>query len=360
MDDFLGLRYLPVLEVRPAELLALQELPNKDKDALCPLFRLRPWVSSNKLQSSIDKLISSFGDRRCFLEVADEEVVEAGKRRAVHDELDELRRPENGYLNWYEFLSDKSKKNFIPSVQALSYEQFAPQVDLLYSLGRGLLLRIESPHEAVASAAAKVLGSKTAGGVGVFVLLDYAKQGSSFLQREAEIKRVLHAVLEYCPNACVSFSASSFPNGFVSLSKQDIFERLLFEKLKGSIGSKFVYSDRGSARAEKQLGGGGLPAPRIDFAGEREWVFFRQDGAMPSSFLGYQSQARLLMKSSLWDKKLKLWACQMIERTANGDSKGGISSPNRSTAVRINMHLHRQLHFGNQSGFYDTDEEWVG
>ena len=91
------MKYLPVLEVRPAEMLALRELPEKDKDLLCPLFGLRPWVSSIKLQNSVDKIRDSFGKRLCYLAVGDEELVDPSKRRDVHGELDALRVPDNGY-----------------------------------------------------------------------------------------------------------------------------------------------------------------------------------------------------------------------------------------------------------------------
>jgi len=161
-----------------------------------------------------------------------------------------------------------------------------------------------------------------------------------------------------CPKAKIAISASSFPNSFTGIDSQEIYERALFDKVAKNFGSHVIFSDRGSARAEKQQGGGGLPAPRIDYPKKNEWFFFRQSVALSSPFDGYQAQALNLMKSKYWDKGLKLWGCQMIERTASGDSQG-ISSPNRSTAVRINLHLHRQIYFADEESFFDTDEEWT-
>ena len=343
-------------------MLALRELPEKDKNILCPLFRLRPWVGSNKLQNSVDKIVDSFGKRPCYLEVGDEELVDPLKRREVHDELDSLRSSDHGYENWFQFLAKPEHSFFRPALQTRSAGEFADQANKLASLNRGLLLRVSAPQLSLVNALSTALIAPTSGGGGLIFLLDFGKQGHDFAHSESSIKALIQAILAKLPKAIVAVSASSFPESFTSISKQEIFERSLCEKLlKSFSATQLIFSDRGSARAEKQLGGGGLPAPRIDHAGSREWIFFRDDRSLGgTSFQAYQRQAKALMSSSFWDLKLKLWACQMIEKTANGDEKGGISSPNRSTAARINMHLHRQLHFADQVGFYDTDEDWDG
>jgi hypothetical protein len=47
----------------------------------------------------------------------------------------------------------------------------------------------------------------------------------------------------------------------------------------------------------------------------------------------------------------------MIERTAAGDTSA-ISSPARSTAARINLHLHLQSFYDDPAAAEETDEEW--
>ena len=195
----------------------------------------------------------------------------------------------------------------------------------------------------------------------VFVL-DFFKQGSGFARHKEAVKAQVSAVLAACTNApVIAISASSFPDGFTSITRQDIFERALFNKVHSDVGGRVVYSDRGGARAESLSGGGGLPAPRIDFAKSDEWVFFREDKESTKSHtsaVSYQRQAKRLMDSPDWDPNLKLWGCQMIEKTAMGDDSG-ILSASRCTAARINIHLHQQLHYGNPEALYDTDEEWT-
>ena len=46
LKDLASSPYVPLLAVRPAEMTALQELPEKSKDLLFPCVLLRPWVSA--------------------------------------------------------------------------------------------------------------------------------------------------------------------------------------------------------------------------------------------------------------------------------------------------------------------------
>lgn len=352
-------KYLPIIELRPAEMLALTELPNKDKDAVVPLFRLRPWGVSHDLDKSVERLKKAFGSRPAYLEVAEPEYVE--KRRTVHDELDALRSPTGGYRNWFDYLQEPKNQHFIPSLQKGGpLADFYTQIESLFSLNRGLLIRLESSPESAVKAAAQAISARTENGGGVVFVLDYGKQDARFDQLDELIRRSIEVIQRECRNADVALSASSFPGSFTSISQQKIYERLLFNQLARNDFPDLIYSDRGSARAEKQLGGGGLPAPRIDYAKKDAWHFYRQGAALTTAFDGYKAQALAVMNDpDVWEKRLKLWACQMIERTAAGDSDGGISSPNRSTAVRINMHLHRQIFYDDETSFLDTDEEWI-
>ena len=350
--------YLPILDLRPAEMLALEELPAKDKDTISPLFRLRPWVGSNHLDKSIGRLKKAFGNRPCFLEVAEKEFVE--REREVHTQLGELRSSADGYQRWVEFLSEPEHAHFIPALQlggelALFYQQ----IEKIYAMGRGFLVRLEGPKPETITALCDAIAGRTNLGLGVTFILDFGKQNASFSNMEPYIKSLVSVARAKCPSANIALSASSFPEAFTSIEQQKIYERLLFNNLSKELENPIIYSDRGSTRAEKQHGGGGLPAPRIDYPKKNEWFFFRQSTPSTTAFDGYQTQALNVMRSEIWDKGLKLWGSQMIERTAAGDSQAGISSPNRSTAVRINLHLHRQIHYLDDKSFFDTDEEWT-
>ena len=72
----------------------------------------------------------------------------------------------------------------------------------------------------------------------------------------------------------------------------------------------------------------------------------------------YTLCAKKIMAEEYWMPDLRLWGTQMIEQTALGD-KFGINSPAKATAVRINIHLHTQLHYNAKIEEIDTDDEWI-
>ncbi|MFY2764643.1 beta family protein [Arenimonas sp. MALMAid1274] len=352
-------RYLPVIDLRPAEMFALQELPEKDKEQLRPLIGLRRWSASHELSKSVDRITKAFGTRACFLEMGEEDPVESGQERPVHSQLKDLRSPENGFQNWHDFFLEERHAHFTPGLQTGgSPAEFELQIERLISIGRGLIVRIDKPTSLVVGALCSLIAAKVKLAENVTLVLDFGKKSEQFLLEEGSVKSLVSLARTLCPRADIAVCASSFPDSFTSITSQRIFERVLFERL-AKHDRAIIYSDRGSARAERQQGGGGLPAPRIDYAKKDSWSFFRQSSPLATPFLGYQSQSIDLIQSETWEPKLKLWGAQMIEKTAAGDEEGGISSPNRSTAVRINLHLHRQLYFNDEESFLDTDEDWV-
>lgn len=354
LRDFSRVPYLPILEVRPAELRSLEELPEKDKDRLLPLFKLRPWVAATKLSAAVQRIKEAYGDRPCFLALGDIEAV--SKRRDVHDELDGLRESHGGYEAWCEYIESDGHEQFMPALVLEDPTQFERQAQRLHGLNRGVAILIEEPAFGFLEDFARRAARHTNGGENVVFVLDYGRQNLAMAAKANAFVNTAKAVTTAAPNSVISISASTFPDTFTSITQQEIYERQFFDIASRKLGFPIVYGDRGSARAEHQSGGGGLPAPRIDYPLDNEWRFFRDDQRFGAP--GYQAQAIRLMNDPVWDSRLKVWGTQMIERTALGEDTA-ITSPNRSTAARINIHLHRQLHYGNQTALYDTDEEWT-
>jgi hypothetical protein len=159
-----------------------------------------------------------------------------------------------------------------------------------------------------------------------------------------------------CPLAAISISGSSFPDNFKGVVRQDIYERILFDEVVDKVGSKrMIYSDRGSARVERN-GGGGLPMPRIDYPTQQEWSFFRS-GTEGSAGYKLMADALIKSKSKIFESALRVWGTLMIERTASG-IEPTIKTPARSTAVRINLHLQRQTFYGDPAAMLETEDDW--
>ncbi|WP_312487354.1 beta family protein [Sphingomonas sp.] len=343
--------YLPLLALKPAEMRALEELPDQTKDRLLPLVPLRPWVGSHRLESSIDRIAVSYGDRPVLVEVGEREVPKA---RPVFGELEALRNPDDGFDNWCEFI--EQNENYIPVAQVGS-DPIAErqQIVRLHALGRGLAVRVARDAFGGLGRLAAEIGRLTGGGLDVCFIVDYGAVRNDHLLIAAQTVGLIRTIWEAAPLATVSVSASSFPASFANLPRQLIFERRLFDEVVGQLGrDRLIYSDRGSARADQLGGGSGVIPARIDYPDFEQWTFFRSDEA---GFDGYIEQAQALMESALWNGDLRVWGTQMIERTARGDTSA-IDTPGKSTAARINLHLQLQTFYDDPGSVADTEDDW--
>jgi hypothetical protein len=189
---------------------------------------------------------------------------------------------------------------------------------------------------------------------GLLFVLDYGQASQADLAAVAICEGYLKKILEKLPNCHVAVSATSFPDTFDGIVKAPIKERGFYSSVAAQFpGVSIVYSDWGSARAQRNPGGGRI-IPRIDYPTSNEWQFFRRDEDN-----GYVIAAKSLKAAKDWQPKMRVWGTQMIERTALGDPYA-IVSPVRATAVRINLHMHRQLFFDNpELAIQQTDDAWV-
>jgi hypothetical protein len=352
--DWSKIPYLPMLSLRPAEMRALEELPNLTKDRLLPIVHLRPWVASHRLENAMDRISDAYGDRRVIIAMGERE---QANERPVHSQLEDLRLPREGFRRWCEFFEEN--ENYIPAMQfSPEVPEEEAQIARIFGLDRGLVVIVERPAFGFIELIARRVGERSDGGRGVCFVVDFGVASQDHLLVAATASNYIAAIKKGSPEAFVAISASSFPDNFVNLNDQPIYERRLFDQLSAQ--SDIIYSDRGSARVERPAGGSGAPAPRIDYPLFTRWAFYRSGDKV--GFSGYQQQASRLMKAeadAVWNPKLRVWGTQMIERTAAGDTSA-IGSPAKATAARINLHLHLQAFYNNPGAAEDTDEEWLG
>lgn len=345
--------YLPILCMRPGEMRALEELPDQTKNAMLPLIPLRPWVGSNYLQSSFDRITRSYGNRPVIVSVGDREPT---KDRPVFAELERLRDPHAGFANWCDLIEAK-QENFIPVAQVgIDARQEADQIRRLHMIGNGVVIHLNEEAFGSLSAVAASLAGLTEGGQDVCVVLDYGAARADHLEKAARTTGYIRTLRSHLPLANLAISASSFPSSFTGLPEQEIYERRLFNSVTSEVGSLgLIYSDRGSARAEALGGGGAAEIPaRIDYPRFNEWTFFRAENG---GFANYVDQAERLMASAIWNGDLRVWGTQMIERTARGD-RSAIDNPQKATAARINLHLQLQTFYDEPDEVEDTEDDW--
>lgn len=359
LRSFAAVSYLPLLSLRPAEMRALQELPSKTKDRMLPVIGLRPWLAANLLEKGLDRLAEAYGGRPTIVSIDAAELT--NKPRPVHAELDALRHSGGGYHNWCAFI--REHPNFIPAVQINDPSHISEQVACFHELGRGLTVIVGSGALPGLQPLALSVGQMSGGGLDTCFVLDLGKGSRDPLQLAVLVVGYCNTIRQQCPSASIAIAASSFPDDFKTLAFQEIYERTLFQAVSQQfVGGGLIYSDRGSARYERQTGGGGLPKPRIDYPLSQWWLFFRTE---TDGFAGYRDRAQALLDArdssgnKYFDAALRVWGTLMIERTAANDTSA-IKTPARSTAVRINLHLQRQTFYGDPASLHDTEDEWGG
>lgn len=359
IDD---LKYLPVLSLSPAEMLAFSELPDKDRKSLIPYVKLKGWLAAKELSNSIKKLESLEG-RKIILDLDYEYVFEnkdylvsGSFPRPVYEQLKKLMNPEFGYKNWMDFVL--SYDWLIPVVQTKDFEHVVDQCRVLEQEGRDFVLRfslgdIESGNWLYLI---EVLSQFNP----CLIIFDIGKIDINTKSYENYFFEWLERAEKYFSGARFCITGSSFPDSFGDTEKGEvpIYERQIYNSLCKEFERKLIYSDYASARVKEGRSGGGVPIPRIDFPLKNSWCYVRyRDGDVVDRSEKYKWAASRVMEQEYWPIELKVWGVQMIELTARG-SEYAISSPMKSTAVRINMHLYNQLHYHEELSEVDSDDDW--
>lgn len=364
-------KYTPILSLSPSEMEALEQLPNKDKDAILPIIPLKGWMGSQNLENSLKKIKKTIGDRKWIASI-DSDFLSNNKNflltgvypREVFNQLLELKNPNEGYVNWYKFL--KETPEAVPSVLIDDLAQIGKEAEQLLTLNRGLAFIFEVKKLASTSYNEIINTVSKLKTDDLFFIYDLGTISNDFNDYYQPLVNLINKTKTIIPSARISVSGTSFPANFAGYIKGEnpIYERRLFNKIKQVISVyPMVYSDRGSARIEKQSGGGNMPPPRIDFALKNDWRFIRREFKDPKSpdegekEQLYFSCAKEIMSQDYWPTSLHLWGTQMIELTSKKE-KFGINTPQKATAVRINIHLYTQLHYDDVLEDIDTDEEW--
>jgi hypothetical protein len=333
--DFGAYKYVPILGVRPSEMQALEELPSYSKPVILPYVVLQPWTTAKEFPSTLVKVATSTGGKSIIVDITDE--VFDGVRRPVHDVFDQLRDPANDYASWRKFIDQN--ESFTPTIQLADPNSVAAQIRAFKALGRGIVIRLNEQIMGLAGAIAKLFKIYPTNH-DVYFILDFQKQDKNILNKALLATNAIKAIRAELPDCFVSVSASTFPLSFTDIVEQEIFERQFYQLVADEIGhDQHIYCDRGSVRAERQNGGGGAPAPRIDNALSAKWKFFRESDEEDRDD-AYQLAASRAIKCAEWTD-LGIWGTEMIKKTAAGDDNA-IYSPKMSTAARVNIHLYLQ------------------
>ncbi|MGV1751732.1 beta family protein [Agrobacterium sp. CG674] len=352
--------YIPVLSVRPSEIIALTEVPDIAKERMLPLFLVRPWLGQGPLLRATDRVRHAVGARRW---IANLDVSYSGEDDESLADMARLQASSGGFENWKRFVDDMP--NCVPSaIVCDDIEDFTAQVSSLSELGRGVAIRFNKRVTNDISPYVMELSKLQL--PEVYVVIDYGQRDMRLLNEVGTAISDCKLVMAELPDVNLAISATTFPSSFEAES-ETIYERVFHSSVAQGIPSNtLIYSDHGSTRVSEQKGGG-TPRPRIDLPLDNNWHFFRsnlvrkedmgKDEYISLRDEEYKKMAELAMNSRHWDHSLNIWGTQFIKITQLG-SGFGINSPAKSTACRINIHLTRQALYGASIAPRDFEEDW--
>lgn len=351
--DLTRCSYIPTIFLRNAELRALRELPNSDKDDLAPIFALKPWLTSKELMRSIEKIQESFGERDFFLDL-DPFYRPNEIKRPAQDQFLELLDSSESYSNWMDFVEEHDRVQPCLRLEDADNRNIREQIESFTGLERTFLARIifdhtPRPHEVVDSVC------ETEHGNFGFVL--DVGWGSDILSREAWASGLVGRISDLRPEIPIVVSGSSFPSSFTGYEIGEpvhLDERTLYRSLsRRHNAASLIYGDWASSRKPSEQRGGAAPTPRIDLPDREAWRIFRiaEDNG------GYVAAAREVLQSDSWNNDLDVWGTYMIRATAQREPFS-INAPPYATAARINIHLHYQLRYNDPIRLIETEDEY--
>lgn len=332
--------------------MAVEELDDASKNVLTPIFCLKPWATAKALSRSMEKIEQVFPDRQYFLDI-DPFYDKEAKRPAQRDYYDLIEDDSN--QSWVDFFDEYPNAFPCLQVNRANIAAIQNQIDGFTAREKIFLVRLDHEHGRRFSEVIRTVCN--VGHANFGFVLD-AGWSRDLLSRtnwvDGLVKQIVDLRGEDIP---IIVTGSSFPASFSGYSlgeEVDVAERSLFNQLQGANNrARLIYGDWASSRSPSESGGGAIIPPRIDLATELTWEIFRSEEDTPE----FSDLALEVMASPSYPTGLPIWATYMIECTALGDPNG-ITTLRRATAVRINMHLYRQLNFGRFSPVPDTDDDY--
>ena len=352
--DLRASNYVPTIYLRSAELNAVAELPDADKDILTPIFCLKPWATAKLLEKSMEKIQDIYPDRDFFLDVDpfyDKEV-----KRPAQEEYYQLIEDIDDNQRWIDFLDRYPYAHPCLQVRHGNVEAIQNQIDQFTEREKFFLVRVEngsgqSYHEII-----DVVCQTGHSNFGFVVDAGWSRDLlSRSLWVDGLVKRIVGHRGDSIP---IITTGSSFPNSFTGYEMGEsvaMRERALFSQIvQANNQGRIIYGDWASSRSPSEGGGGTQIPPRLDLPTDSAWEIYRADDENPD----FESLATALANSPNYPGQLKIWATYKIEATRIGDMNG-ISSLRTAAAVRINMHIYRQLHYDNFNPLLDTDDDYI-
>ena len=354
MEQMFPNDYVPTLAIRSSEMKALEALPKKIQSRITPCILLAPWSTSKTLKHAIKRVEKSFPEQNYFLDI-DRDYHYPNREKPAQQEFNRL----SNTANWIEFI--RGSKHICPCIQFdnKNETEIKQQIEANEELERQYCLRIERGRfprnfskllSILVNANPEYLTIILEGGL-VGHELDLPDLSSLSAWFEGLIIEDLREIRAKV-NTRVVVSYTSMPKTFGAFrgtSSVKFHNRELVRQIQKNSNQPIVYGDWGSTRPRELSsgGGGGMHrTARIDYPVDDAWYIVRNK----EKNWDYKRAAQeLIGNKKIWDGSLDIWGIKMILWTADSDKEEGAASPQKNTAYRVNIHLHRQALYGRES-----------
>lgn len=347
-EDYL---YFPALRTRLAELKGLEKLDITRKRKILPLLTLGRWPKALDFSKAAEKVEAAMENLPYFLDLTND---------AAHlgDQQKILRNSADSFNAWRSFVSQY--QSAIPIVQTTSdarVRDITKQAQEIERVVGKLAFRIrdfsiETP--AVINAISALDDPRNA-----IVFIDCQYIRSALAAYVTATVATINRLRTEFPELMIVVLATSFPASVTPFADEtqmrgsiDIQERDLHARIGGD--AVAAYGDHGSVHSviydETPIM---RWAARIDYPRELSWYFERRPGDQTAG--GYISAAKAVVATNPEIGTRGIWGEEMINQAAGGNPYG--KAPASWIAVRVNIHLARQLDFSTRIAQGDDQEE---
>lgn len=351
--------YVPTLAVRASEMNGLEFLPSATKDRMRPCFLLAPWANSNSIERTITRIERAFPNRNYFLEIdRDYEFtnIESEPQRQLANLLD----PSDCYANWRSFVSEHVWIWPCVQTRGQSRHDIRRQIEAFQNQGRCYCMRIV--RDRFPENLQDIVEAFAESGTADFIIILEGGWTRDPLNLALWFIGIITAHLqEIDADVPVVVSCTSIPKMYTSFSADEptvvpFHTRQLVEQVaRNSNRARVIYGDWASTRPRDNSGFASRPVDRVDYPSDQAWLISRN---RDKNWTFREAAQAIVGQSIYWDGHLGVWGEEMIYNTTINPELG-INTPQKNVAARVNIHLHRQAFYGEQSidpGIFD--EEW--
>lgn len=345
--------YSPTLAVRPGEMRGLEELSEHDKDKMVPLVLLAPWVGSETLDKSIERIQQAYGNRGFFLDI--DQLYESDKENNLaQNDFRALRVGDDRISRWMKFVAVHD--NVIPIIQhrGATAASLAKQVSWAEGLGRGYGFRFDDPSESISADALKLIEDIGHSDFAAFLDSGWSRDS---LAHEFWFATATSSIVQRNQTLPIVTATSNFPKTFSDIEGvhlKRIGAREVFSRVRASSNNAtLIYGDWASTKP-RAYDRAGPPLPRIDYATRTDWVIARNK----EKGWSFPEAALAVKRSAHWNPAISTWGSYMVEKTA-ANQPFGIDTTPKAVAARVNTHLHMQTNFAIGDASIQSDDPWV-